>query len=86
VRYHLATNPHATLHGKIESVHGATQVTDDTGSGVRIRVKIDQADIVDPRPGATCSAQVYCGRRAMGYCWFHEMFEFVQSKIIFRFF
>ena len=86
VRYHLATNPHKTLHGTIHEVHGATNVSGDDGSGVKIRVTINQEDLVEPRPGATCSAQVYCGKRAMGYCWFHEMFEFVQSKILFRLF
>ncbi len=38
----------------------------------------------DLRPGATVTAKVYCGRRSLGYVWFHDLLAFVQSRILFR--
>jgi multidrug efflux pump subunit AcrA (membrane-fusion protein) len=35
--------------------------------------------------GAGVKAKIHCGRRAIGYVWFHELWEFIQSRILFRF-
>jgi hypothetical protein len=40
----------------------------------------------DTRPGATVKARVHCGRAAIGYVWFHDLVNFVYSRVLFRFF
>ncbi len=85
VDYILATDPSRTLHGKISEVHDAAEVQGDEGNMVLVKVKIDEHDLgPEVRPGATVSAKIDCGRRSLGYVWLHDVFEFVQSKILFR--
>ena len=38
------------------------------------------------RPGATVTAKVYCGRRALGYVLLDDLISFIQTRIIFRYF
>jgi multidrug efflux pump subunit AcrA (membrane-fusion protein) len=35
--------------------------------------------------GADVKAKIHCGRAPIGYVWFHELWEFIQSRILFRF-
>jgi multidrug efflux pump subunit AcrA (membrane-fusion protein) len=35
--------------------------------------------------GADVKAKIHCGREPIGYVWFHELWEFIQSRILFRF-
>ena len=30
-------------------------------------------------------AKIHCGRAAIGYVWFHDLWEFLQSRVFFRF-
>ncbi len=34
--------------------------------------------------GADLKAKIHCGREPIGYVWFHELWEFIQSRILFR--
>jgi multidrug efflux pump subunit AcrA (membrane-fusion protein) len=83
VKYVLASNPGAELDGTVEDVEDITQMHDEEGHTVRIRVGIEQDDIRDPRPGTTVRGKVLCGRAAIGYTWFHEAIEWVQANILF---
>ncbi len=82
VSYVLNTEPNVTRYGAIAEVHPATELHEEEGHTVRLRVAIDVArgeqPIVDPRPGATVIGQVHCGRRSLGYVWFHEVGEALQ--------
>lgn len=51
-----------------------------------IKVAIDKRELPDPRPGATVTAKIYCGRRPLGYVYLHDLIAFIQSRIIFRYF
>jgi multidrug efflux pump subunit AcrA (membrane-fusion protein) len=83
VKYVLATNPGDEYEGTVEGVEDITQMHDEEGHTVRIRVGINQSDISDPRPGTTVRGKVLCGRAAIGYTWFHEAFEWVQANVLF---
>jgi biotin carboxyl carrier protein len=86
VSYILATDPGTTRYGKVLEIHRSAEIRGDEGNTVLIKVAIDKADIPDPRPGATVTAQVYCGRRSLGYVLLHDVIAFIQSRIIFRYF
>jgi hypothetical protein len=38
------------------------------------------------RPGAAVDAKIHCGKRAIGYVWFHDAIEYLQSRVIFPYF
>jgi multidrug efflux pump subunit AcrA (membrane-fusion protein) len=88
VRYVLATDPGTEREGWIKEVGRSAEVHGEEGSTVPVKVTIDRNVLKEEhvRPGATVSAQVYCGRRPIGFVWFHDLVAFVQSKVLFRFF
>jgi multidrug efflux pump subunit AcrA (membrane-fusion protein)/transcriptional regulator with GAF, ATPase, and Fis domain len=86
VKYITATNPGVTHQGHVKEVHRSAEVRGEEGNTVLVRVAIDKNDVPDRRPGATVTAKVHCGRRSIGYAWFHDLVSFVQAKILFRVF
>jgi multidrug efflux pump subunit AcrA (membrane-fusion protein) len=86
VSYILATEPGKTRYGKVTEIHRSAEIRGDEGNTVLIKVAIDKSDVPDPRPGATVTAQVYCGRRSLGYVLLHDVVAFIQSRILFRYF
>ena len=53
------------------------------GDPLLVRVNVDRSSLPSLRPGATATAKIHCGRRAIGYVWFRDLWEFVQSKVLF---
>ncbi len=88
VRYILATDTGTEHEGRIKEVQLLAEPHGDEGNSVSIKVTINQNDLLREhvRPGATVSAKVFCGRRPIGFVWFHDLVAFIQSKILFRFF
>jgi hypothetical protein len=83
VEYILATDPEKKYEGEVTDVQKITQMHEEEGHSVQIRVKITDMDIVDPRPGTTVTGKILCGRRSIGYTWFHEAVEWAQAHILF---
>ncbi len=83
VSYILATDPKTTRKGAVAEIQRITQMHEEDGNVVRIRVDIDDTDIADPRPGAAVTGKVLCGRRPIGYAWFHEAVEWLQANVFF---
>jgi hypothetical protein len=65
-------------------VHQRAEVRGDEGNVVQLRVAIDKSDLKELRRGAGVIAKVDCGRRALGFVWFHDVWEFVESRVLFR--
>jgi biotin carboxyl carrier protein len=86
VKYILATEPGTTRMGTIKEIHLAAEIQGDEGSTVLIKVKIDKNELPPIRPGTQVSAKVYCGRRAIGFVWFHDLVAFIESRVLFRIF
>ena len=83
VNYILATEPETERIGEVKNVQKITQMHEEEGHSVQIRVKIDDSELHDPRPGTTVTGKILCGRRAIGYTWFHEAVEWAQAHILF---
>jgi hypothetical protein len=79
----LATHPDKQFEGRVTQIHGAAEVRGEQGSTVLIRVAVDKSKLPDLRPGATVTAQIDCGRRPIGYVWFHDVISLVQSRVSF---
>lgn len=83
VMYVLATDPATQRNGKVTEVKEATEIHAEEGNIVKVKVAIDRSELGDPHPGATVTGGVYCGRRALGYVWFHEAWEWLQTHVFF---
>jgi biotin carboxyl carrier protein len=89
VTFFLATNPQEKLQGLVEHVDTSAEVRGESGNTVLVRVSFDQQDFramnSDPKIGATATAKIHCGKRAIGYVLFHDLVDFVR-RMLFRFF
>ncbi len=56
---------------------------EDIGSAVRIRVAIDAQQLPELKTDATVAAKIHCGQRSLGYAWFHDLIDTVQSRVLF---
>jgi hypothetical protein len=86
VSYVLKADANRTLLGKVKSIEEIAEVVPEEGNTVKVLVTIDKNDLTEDvmRTDAEVSAKINCGRRSLGYCWFHDVFEFIQTKILFR--
>ena len=83
VTFFAATNPNKKYQGRIERMEGHAAEHPTYGSCVRAFASFDPRDHPELYVGAAVTAKIHCGKRSVGYCWFHELFEFVQSRLLF---
>jgi multidrug efflux pump subunit AcrA (membrane-fusion protein) len=81
VVYILMTDPGVYHYGKLDRVHGAAEAHEEHGNMVRLHVKPDK-EIPNPRPGATLTADVHCGKAPLLWNWLHEAWEYFESSPI----
>ncbi len=92
VTYILALEPGTKRHGKIEEIARSAEVRGEEGNTVLTYVELDKDEMEQLRKdqklkqGAEVTAKVCCGDRALGYVLLHDVFEFIQSKILFKYF
>jgi hypothetical protein len=89
VQYILATEPEVRYRGWVQEIGARTELMPDEGAVTLITVKLDATNLppeVVRRPGAEVRGRIECGKRAVGYVWFHQLIEFVYARIVFRFF
>jgi multidrug efflux pump subunit AcrA (membrane-fusion protein) len=86
VDYILATDPGTRHHGDVKEIHEQAEVRGEAGNTVLVRVTIDpeRHEKEELGAGATVTARIACGKRPLGYVWFHDVIAFVQSQILFR--
>ncbi|MEM8946286.1 MAG: HlyD family efflux transporter periplasmic adaptor subunit [Planctomycetota bacterium] len=92
VEFVLATHTGDPIMGQVEQIDTSAEVHGEDGNTVRMRVSFDQAKLKalvnDPstelKVGADVKAKILCGKEPIGYVWFSDLFEFVQSRILFR--
>lgn len=84
VSFRIATEPNVTYHGTVEKIALGTRPEGDSGgANVRVTVAIDRDKIPLLRPGATVVPKIHCGRQAIGFVWFHSLWETIQKRILF---
>ena len=79
----LARHSVNEVAGQVIEIGQTADVRDEEGNTVLIRIATDKNKLPDLRDGAQVTAKVHCGRRAIGYVWFHDLIETVQAKILF---
>lgn len=83
VQFILATDPGITYEGRVKEVHRRAEVHGEAGNSVAVKVAFDRDQLPHLRPGATVIAKVVCGSRSIGYVWLHDLWAFVQTRILF---
>ena len=84
VSYILANDPSHRHQGTIHDVHLSAEVRGEEGNTIMVDVAIDKNDLKELNQGAGVIARVDCGRRALGFVWFHDLIEFFQSRVLFK--
>ncbi len=83
VSFMLATEPGSIYQGAIQKVALATDVRPPDKANVLVTVGIDRDQIPRLRPSATVVSRIHCGRRSIGFVWFHSFWEMIQKKVLF---
>jgi hypothetical protein len=92
VDYALAVDPSTTRAGHITKIEEGANPQQEEGTMVKAYVWIDTEKVRKElpenaiRPGAAVDAKIHCGKRAIGYVWFHDAIEYLQSRVIFPYF
>lgn len=86
VDYIVATDPGTRHHGAVREIHEQAEVRGESGNTVLVRIGIttEKHDREELGAGATVTARIACGRRSLGYVWFHDVLAFIQTQILFR--
>ncbi len=87
VTFALASHPNRKLSGKLIRVDRKMEVYSDAGNAALVEVQFDNAQIPTDllRSGTRVNAKIHCGTRSIGFVWFHELIETVQTSILFWF-
>jgi hypothetical protein len=89
VTFILASEPGTKYEGKIKEIHYNAEVRGEEGNTVLVKVDIegsvDKSQFPDLRPGTEVKAKIYCGRRSVGFVLFHDLWAFIESRILFKF-
>jgi hypothetical protein len=73
------TDPGVSHSGKILHVNPTAEPHEEHGNMVRVRVQPND-ELKNPRPGATVTANVHCGRAPWLWCKLHEAWEVFESS------
>lgn len=86
VEYVLKSTPGEIYTGTVREIYKSAEWDEEEQTPiVKLRVDIDKSELPDLRPDMTATAKVVCGKRKLWYVLFHELIEWVQINVIFRF-
>ncbi len=83
ISFLLSSEPNRSHTGRLTGIDPVAVTSEAYGDSVRIRVAIEKEGLAELRADATVTASVHCGRRSLGYAWFHEFFDTVQGRLMF---
>jgi len=69
----VATEPQRRCAAKVERIAERAEIGDDGAATVLVHASVAPSQLNSPRPGASVQARIACGRRPLGYVWFHEI-------------
>jgi len=75
-------DPHVVHTGHVIRVNPTAEPDEEHGNMVRIRVQPDEK-LLNPRPGASVTANVHCGRAPWLWAKLHEAWEWLQTSPVF---
>lgn len=83
VEFQLPSEPGRTHRGKIRDVALVSELNDRSSGHVRVIVEFDSSQIEQLRPGASAIPRIRCGRKPIGYVWFHDLIDAIWIRLLF---
>jgi multidrug efflux pump subunit AcrA (membrane-fusion protein) len=83
VVFTLTSHPGSQFHGRVVEIERTAEVRGEEGNTVLVRVEIDKDALPPLHDQTSVTAKLYCGRTSVGYAWFCDLIETVQSKVLF---
>ena len=85
VSFVVAADPYQSYSARVRDVHLAADVKDaEEGNVVLVDAGLSQLRPSALTLGGEVRAKIHCGSRSLGYVWFHDIYEFFESQILFR--
>jgi hypothetical protein len=76
-------SPKTTYSGRLDVVNLATELDQVGELSTLAKVTLNSKEIPELRPGSSVIAKLDCGRRSLGFVWLRELFEFLQTRVLF---
>jgi hypothetical protein len=83
VTFMLSSLPGREFTGRVVEIERTAEVRGEEGNTVLVRVELDSAELPPLRSDTTVTAKLHCGRRSLGYVWFCDLLETVQTSVLF---
>jgi multidrug efflux pump subunit AcrA (membrane-fusion protein) len=83
VTFILSSQPGQTFHGTVAEIENTAEVRGDEGNTILIRVAVDKGELPQLHDQTTVTAKLDCGRTSIGYAWFCDFIETIQTKVLF---
>ena len=83
VTFVLASHPGKILQGEVVEIEQSAEVRGDEGNTVLVRVAIRRDELPPLHDQTTVTAKLQCGRASLGYAWFCDLIETVQTNVLF---
>jgi multidrug efflux pump subunit AcrA (membrane-fusion protein) len=83
VTFILSSHPGQTFEGQVVEIEQTAEVRGDEGNTVLVRVAVDKDQLPPLHDQTTVTARLHCGRTSIGFAWFCDLIETVQTKILF---
>ncbi|WP_425615958.1 efflux RND transporter periplasmic adaptor subunit [Anatilimnocola sp. NA78] len=83
VTFTLASHPGQTFVGQVVEIEHTAQVRGDEGNTILVRVQVDKSQLPELHDQVTVTGKLYCGERSLGFVWFCDLLETVQSQVLF---
>ena len=83
VEFILAADPGKTFQGKLIEIGKATEMLSESGQFLKLKVAIEDETLDIKQLRSSANAYIHCGKCSLGYAWFHPVWEFVQSRVLF---
>jgi multidrug efflux pump subunit AcrA (membrane-fusion protein) len=80
VTYRMVTRPGVTLQGTIERIGLRSETAGSDEAYVLATVDVQRETIPELIPGANVKALINCGRRSVGYVWFHDLLDTIRAR------
>ncbi|HMP78862.1 MAG TPA: GAF domain-containing protein [Pirellulaceae bacterium] len=79
----LATDPNHRYRGRLIQVAERGEMGPNGEVEFRAIVALEADQIIRQQPGAGVTVRVACGRHSLGLVWFHQIIDYVRTRIFF---
>jgi multidrug efflux pump subunit AcrA (membrane-fusion protein) len=83
VSFILAAHPDQQLQGAVREISRTVTFVEDRRPVVLVSVDFDRDAVAVLRPGISVVAKIDCGRRSLGFVWFHRLMEAAYARLVF---